>query len=232
MWYTEYNTINSLTMHTISQKAKKGFTLLELLIVIAVIAVLSSILIFILDPTETLQKSRDAQRISDLSSMKTAIGVYLTSVSNRQLDGISGTAQDKCLGGGGTKTAFLSVASDAVSVTAPMPSGFTAFAQPTTSAASAATNGTGWIPVNLGAITGGSPISSLPIDPINTVASGGALADSDLLYRYACRKSPLTFELSAKLESIAFTTTDNRAARDGGNNATLFEVGTDTTILP
>lgn len=218
-------------MNTISHTAKKGFTLLELLIVIAVIAVLSAILIFILDPTETLSKSRDAQRISDLGSLKTAIGIYLTTTVGGQLDGITGTKQDKCLGGAGTKTVFLSVPTGGPTVTLPLPSGFTAFGQ-TTAASSTAVDGTGWVPVNLGAITGGSPISSMPLDPTNSVASGAALADTDLLYRYACRKSPLTFELEAKLESIAFTTTDNRGSKDGGNNTTLLEVGTDTTILP
>lgn len=218
-------------MNNISHTAKKGFTLLELLIVIAVIAVLSAILIFILDPTETLSKSRDAQRISDMGSLKTAIGIYLTTTIGGQLDGISGTKQDKCLGGAGTKSVFLSVATGAPTVTAPLPAGFTAFVQ-TAAASSSAIDGTGWIPVNLGAITGGSPISNMPLDPSNTVAAGGAIADTDLLYRYACKKSPLTFELDAKLESIAFTATDNRGSKDGGNNATLLEVGTDTTILP
>jgi prepilin-type N-terminal cleavage/methylation domain-containing protein len=226
-------------MNTISHTAKKGnapgsskgFTLLELLIVIAVIAVLSAILIFILDPTETLSKSRDAQRISDLGSLKTAIGIYLTTTPGAQLDGIAGTKQDKCLGGAGAKTVFLSIPAGAPAVTSPFPSGFTTFGQ-VTAASSTAIDGTGWVPVNLGAITGGSPISSLPIDPTNTVSAAGALADTDLLYRYACKKSPLTFELDAKLESIAFTTTDNRASKDGGNNATLLEVGTDATILP
>lgn len=208
----------------------KGFTLLELLIVIAVIAVLSAILIFILDPTETLSKSRDAQRISDLGSLKTAVGIYLTTVPTPQIDGTTGTKQAKCVGGGGTITEFLSIPSTSV-VTAPFPSGFTAFGQ-TTVASSTASDGTGWVPVNLGAITGGSPISNMPIDPSNTVTALGALADTDLLYRYACNKTPLTFELDTKLESIAFTTADNRGSKDGGNNATLYEVGTNLSILP
>ena len=42
-----------------------GFTLLELLIVISVLAILSVALIVVLNPAETLKKGRDSQRISD-----------------------------------------------------------------------------------------------------------------------------------------------------------------------
>lgn len=215
------------TLHT----AKKGFTLLELLIVIAVIAVLSAILIFILDPTETLAKARDSQRISDLGSLKTAMGIYLTGTTTPQLDGISGTRQDKCLGGAGVKTVFASVDSGAVTLSnaALTGSNFTAWGQ-VSSANNSLTDGTGWVPVNLNSITGGSPISNLPIDPTNTAAA--TPLNTDFFYRYACRKSPLTFEINAKLESIAFTTTDNRAQKDGGNNTLLYEAGTDLSILP
>ena len=64
----------------------KGFTLLELLIVIAIIAILSVVLIVALNPAETLRKTRDSQRISDLSSLKTALGIYVTTITNPLLD--------------------------------------------------------------------------------------------------------------------------------------------------
>ena len=101
----------------------------------------------------------------------------------------------------------------------------------TSAASTTAVDGTGWIPVNFGSIQGGSPISGLPLDPTNTVDSASAPTDASLAYRYSCRQSPLTFEVDAKLESVAFVTTDAKAAKDGGNNATRLEVGTDTTIL-
>ena len=55
--------------HNLVKKPAKGFTLLELLIVIAIIAVLSVILVLVLNPAETLKKSRDTQRMSDLSTL-------------------------------------------------------------------------------------------------------------------------------------------------------------------
>jgi len=81
------------------EKANGGFTLLELLIVITIIAILSVALVFVLNPSETLMKSRDTQRLSDLSTLKTALGVFLTATSTTQLDGTSGTINDKCVGG-------------------------------------------------------------------------------------------------------------------------------------
>lgn len=69
-------------MISMNMKNKKGFTLLELLIVISIIAILSVALVLILNPAETLRKSRDTQRISDLNTVKTALGLYLTSTSS------------------------------------------------------------------------------------------------------------------------------------------------------
>ena len=74
---------------------KKGFTLLELLIVIAIIAVLSTLLIVVLDPSETLKRTRDSQRVADLNTMKTAIGIYLAESPNPSLD----SGQGDCLNG-------------------------------------------------------------------------------------------------------------------------------------
>ena len=64
---------------------------MELLIVIAILAVLGAIVIFMLNPAETLKKARDSQRISDLSTIKIALGIYITSKKSPQLDGVSGT---------------------------------------------------------------------------------------------------------------------------------------------
>jgi prepilin-type N-terminal cleavage/methylation domain-containing protein len=222
-------------------KSKEGFTLLELLIVITIIAILSVALVFILNPGETLQKSRDTQRMSDLSTLKTAIGIYLTSTSSPALDNVT---NDLCLGGTGIKTIWYSADTTAPNgtITFPTtaPAGFTsgAFVQRASAAASSPVDGTGWLPVKLTSIVGGSPISNMPIDPVNRVVTGDStllvITNDALVYRYSCRKSPLSFEIDAKLESQAYGVggADDKAAKDGGNNSNLFEVGTDLTILP
>jgi hypothetical protein len=94
----------------------------------------------------------------------------------------------------------------------------------------ALTNGTGWLPVNLTTLPGGSPISNLPIDPVNTMTVAG-VTSTDLVYRYACMESTKKYEIAARLESTAYTSDDNKMTKDGGNNANYYEVGTDLTIL-
>ena len=54
-------------------KNKKGFTLIELLIVIAIIAILASVIFVALDPLKRFQDSRDAARYTDIESIAHAI---------------------------------------------------------------------------------------------------------------------------------------------------------------
>ncbi len=234
-------------METRKNKAK-GFTLLELLIVIAILAVLSVTLVLVLNPAESLKKSRDTQRLSDLATLKTALGLYLTTVSSPDLDAavadfcytnaagdISATpkisyssevADVVCTGG-----AALTEGADAVAITYAADNCYTVATGATD------TDGTGWVPVDFGAVSGGSPISSLPLDPTNATIDATPAA-TDLVYRYACQmkgtagKPSNVFEINAVLESDAFTVDDDKAAKDGGDNADMYEVGTSVKLLP
>ncbi len=91
--------------------------------------------------------------------------------------------------------------------------------------------------MNFSWLPGGSPIAALPLDPTNTVASTTAPASTDMVYRYACQSSggskpSNVFEISAKLESNAYTVDDPKQTKDGGDNPNLYEVGTDLKLLP
>jgi len=55
---------------------KTGFTLIELLIVIAILAVLSIILIGLINPSALVEKANDSRRKSDLNKIKTAFEEY------------------------------------------------------------------------------------------------------------------------------------------------------------
>jgi prepilin-type N-terminal cleavage/methylation domain-containing protein len=55
-------------------KQKKGFTLIEILIVVAIIAILASVVLVGLGPTQ--QAGRDARRISDLSEVENGLELY------------------------------------------------------------------------------------------------------------------------------------------------------------
>lgn len=216
------------------RKKEGGFTLLELLIVIAIIAILSVALVLVLNPAETLKKARDSQRISDLSTLKTAIGLYMTSVSPAYIGG----TVDNNLCKATPTTAWDSTAKISYSYTGTaitdttLDGGSTAaFRQLSTPATAAVTSGTGWIPVNFGAIAGGSPISNIPVDPINTVAAIDGITSADLVYRYGCSVTPLAYEIDAQMESDAYKTTDDKRASDGGNNDSYYETGTNLSIL-
>ncbi|MEI7765084.1 MAG: hypothetical protein WCI93_00695, partial [bacterium] len=87
-------------------------------------------------------------------------------------------------------------------------------------------DGNGWLPIDFSSLSGGSPISALPIDPVNTISSLSAPTNTDLVYRYICSEKDQSFEIDATLESIAYTSTDNKMSKDGGNNDSYYEVGT------
>ena len=207
-----------------TEKKMRGFTLLELLIVIAILAVLSAVLILILNPAETMKKSRDSQRMSDLATMKSAIGMYLTTVTPVNLTNDT-TANDRCVNGT-TKSVFYSLGD--ITDTTVATAGIAAAVE---SSSDASVDGTGWLPVDFTGISGGSPVSNLPIDPLNTVADKTAVANTDFVYRYVCDAGDSTFEINATLESDAFTSDDDKRASDGGDHATMYEVGTKLTIL-
>ena len=46
-------------------RMKKGFTLVELLIVIGIVAILATIVVLVINPVELLKESRDSRRLSD-----------------------------------------------------------------------------------------------------------------------------------------------------------------------
>ncbi|MFA5230436.1 MAG: prepilin-type N-terminal cleavage/methylation domain-containing protein [Candidatus Paceibacterota bacterium] len=53
--------------------SRKSFTLVELMIVIVILAILSAIVIFALNPTELFKKSRDSRRLADMNILYKAI---------------------------------------------------------------------------------------------------------------------------------------------------------------
>ncbi|KKU82191.1 MAG: hypothetical protein UY07_C0002G0048 [Parcubacteria group bacterium GW2011_GWA1_47_8] len=212
-----------------------GFTLLELLIVVSIIAILSVALVLVLDPAEALRKSRDSQRMSDLSTMKTALGIYLTSTTTPLLGGAS-NAGCKLTATGAYAAGDLIYYSGVAGFSDLLLDGSVTSGQPTAQISStpATTDGLGWIPVPFDNLIGGSPISNLPVDPVNTIASASNVVSTDLVYRYACSITPLAFEIDAQLESAAYATTgsaDNKKTTDGGNADLYYEVGTNLKIL-
>jgi prepilin-type N-terminal cleavage/methylation domain-containing protein len=184
---------------------KKGFTLIELLIVIAILALLMSIIVITLNPAELLKKSRDTKRVSDLNALRTALNLYVTDKSAPDLDGT----------GSCTTNRWFSLSAAAVT-----------FANGIATTTPRLTTGGGWVPINFGSISSGSPLSALPVDPTNATSTTDT---ANLYYTYDCDSTAVTFELNARMESTYYKLGGDGDVvnADGGDAAYLYEVGSD-----
>ena len=218
----------------IFQKRKSGFTLLELLIVITILAILTLVVVLFINPVEMLRKSRDVQRMSDLATTQSAIVLFLQDKTSNTLGtGGAGPASiaTPCWNSGSatsaSSTQWLSIYTGGETFT---------YGYASSSQANYTKNdGTGWVALNFASVAASSspPIAKLPIDPTNTKSGS-------LYYRYACVNNSTagggnnTFELDATLESDAYkaTGTEDKPGKDGGNSSTRYEVGTSLNILP
>lgn len=179
----------------------RGFTLLELLLVITIIAILATVIVLILNPGETVRKSRDVQRISDLSTLKGAIIVFIGEKGGGEYIGEGNCLpSDPCV-------SLLDTSS--------LPNGHSE----TDPGHSPKELDYGWIPISFSSLSS-PPISSLPIDPINS---------GSFYYRYATDGKD--FILDAKMESKYYLNEVKLSETDGGRCSTSYEVGTDLTLF-
>src|ERR1019366_8933249 len=162
-------------------KTRAAFTLIELLVMIAIIAILSLVVILTLNPAELLRQSRDANRVFDMATMNSALGIYQTDQGNI---GSLGSASVVYVSLPDTSATCANLGLPA------LPMGYTYNCTPSTSTRS--TNATGWIPLNFQTFSEGSPFGSLPIDPTNTPSSR-------LYYTYDTNNSQ--YEITASMES-------------------------------
>ncbi|MDR3582208.1 MAG: prepilin-type N-terminal cleavage/methylation domain-containing protein [Candidatus Pacebacteria bacterium] len=160
---------------------RSAFTLIELLVVIAIIAILAVVVVLTLNPAQLLAQSRDANRVSDMATLNTALGLYQTDSGG--------------VGSTGTSTIVYTSLIDTSSTCgnlglSALPAGYVYGCTVSTSTRN--TNNSGWIPVNFQNMSAGSPMGSLPIDPTNTSSSG-------LFYTYSTNNKQ--FEVTALPES-------------------------------
>ncbi len=141
-----------------------AFTLIELLVVIAVIAILAVVVVVTLNPAEMLRQAKDSNRLSDLATINSAINLYTTDQSGYPSFSL-----------GNASSVYLSLPDASSTCTnlglaTTSPSGITYAC--VTSTSSRNITSSGWIPVNLSLISSGSPLGSLPIDPVNQSSTG------------------------------------------------------------
>ncbi len=77
-------------------KYKKGFTLLEILLVIALIGVLAAIVLIAINPTRQLAQARNVERLSDINTIYQAIEQFVVDSRGEYPQQITNTIQNIC----------------------------------------------------------------------------------------------------------------------------------------
>jgi formylglycine-generating enzyme required for sulfatase activity len=164
------------------------------------------VVVLTLNPAQLLAQSRDANRLSDLATLSSAINLYNTDQSGASSYSL-----------GLSSTTYVSIPDPTASTTCGglggnfTPGGY--FTCATTSTFRNASS-SGWIPINFNAISAGSPLGTLPVDPTNSTSS-------NLYYSYQTNGN--TFRLAAVPESQKYLAS-------AGANPTMFVAGSNTTL--
>lgn len=191
------NTLKKI--HTLA----KGFTLVELMVTIGLVAIMSTVATVTLNPAELLRQSRDSTRLSDLSTINTALGIISADTTSPNF--------------GSSSVVYISIP-DTSPTCANIPD-LPALTSSTYSCASPEnyknTDGTGWVPLNLSNISFGTPLAQLPTDPINLTTCG-------LYYTYVPG-----WGMSAALQSEKY-----RAQSGNAGTSTIFIAGKTPEITP
>ena len=208
--------MNSCTKKMIIRHTS-AFTLIELLVVIGIIAILMVTIVITMNPGQLLAQSRDSNRLSDISSIDTSL--RLASIDS--------------LSFGSANTVYISIPDNTATTTAgDQCQGLGLPSLPATysyhcaaSSTYRSTNGTGWIPVNMTQISQGTPLSQLPIDPVNTSSSRS-------YYTYSTNGTQ--FEVTMSPESQKYKTGGGNdvISSDGGSLASVYEKGTKLGLEP
>ena len=188
-----------------NRKLFSGFTMLEILIVIGILAIISSIVVIVANPAELLKQGRDAGRIQDIRNLDKTITL--------------GKIVKPSLSLGTTTIIYLSLPdTDADTLCdeyTDLPSLKSGWEYRCLADENNFYNidGTGWLPIDFSSIPGDVGFSHLPTDSKNSSAEG-------LYYTYSLNSST-NWSLSTALESEKYLT--KTAANDGGNATSSFE---------
>ena len=152
-----------------------------------------------LSPKKLLTEARDSQRISNLSSLDSLIDLYLINAAEAE------PLPEEC-----DKYYWATI---------PGAKNYFSNSLKQAPQTSSMIDGTGWLPINFNLIPDGSPLLTLPIDPIN---------NSDHFYAFSCNRNTTTFKLVADMESDSYSKNgvNDVEGKDGGDNPDIYEIGT------
>ena len=215
------------TRNTRGQK-KKGFTLIELVMAIAIMAVVSITVIVLVNPINVFREARDSQRIADVEQMNRVMGLYSANIGNPS----ASECDNKCYVGLGSGTTMLNQQGLAIPRCGQRYSATTN--NTTVTSTVQAIDGTGWVPIDLRPMSEsiGVPIAGWPIDPKtvvvtnNSTSSPQVIVTSSQYYSFACLNGG--WEFTARLESARYASSN--AETDGGTDLRLYEVGTNVGL--
>lgn len=118
---------------------QRGFTLLEVLLVVAVIAILAAIVIIAINPGKQLGESRNSQRQADVNTVINALYQYSLDNSGAIPSGVTVTATEVCATGAASCTGLVDL-----SVLTTNEKYLTSLPKDPQCTTSCATNGTGY----------------------------------------------------------------------------------------
>ena len=189
----------------------RSFTLVELLVVIALIAVLAVAVILSLNPSELLKQGRDSTRLSDLQKLNRSLSWFEADTGGTGFMGSSSVIY--------VSVPDTSPTCSNLGLPTPPP-GWSYHC--VTQENLQKTDGSGWIPVNFNQISFGKTLTKLPIDPINQTSTGN-------YYTYTYNQQIGKYEINTRFES---TKRQELASSDGGDNDNVYEQGQDLSLIP
>lgn len=77
-----------------SHKSGAGFTLIEILVVIGMIAILATIVLIAINPARQFKQGRDTQRTSNVNAILNAVGQYIADNKGNMVPGVTVVAAD------------------------------------------------------------------------------------------------------------------------------------------